>query len=1299
MATSNKKTDNSNIVSGKVILKETGIGIPDLLVVIYDLDPGTKPDEFIRGLFNPVPEGTAVPAEANVIIGGGKVPTNSLGFLGDRIGSVLTGQDGTFSISYYNQEFQILNETEKRPDLFLLILGPEEPNQSIQHNLLYYSSEIRQNAGRCENYNIQLTTELFEKKKMEIPKGNTKPNVDSQIDEFKRRNLFVKTYNTAILSEETAKVNEKKSRLIGSKTVFRKLFAPKPIAPESSFVTFIGEDETVASKFGDHMQNQLEEKQKKIQDHIDANKGIEVNFLLNNSDRIALSINTGLETTLPFTDIQSTEPLKSLLHKMNSAGSDNLILTSNNPILKKCLSKADDTICASKKLDIPIGGAPTDTKEVITFSILPDSAKAFLTGNHGGDVNIAIIYKYTSAAGVVRYEAKLLDGTLLHFDSNGENTDIGIATPLTSAEITSYVKKVISDIRSVKEAQNSANSKPDQNSVNENVNKFNLKKGPAEQASFFDFQVLNCAFGHIWQQLIDDTPAQLASEIKDIASNRGYVLADTYNSKQALMADFRFMYKVLNNPPQSIISNFDITYEEWNALELDAQEKMRNICDAIDKATAGLIFQPAGTQVGLLGMGWGNFGATTTDGYRRVSTHEAQQYIQELKAQGELIIDYMRNSHSKAFHKILTDLDKALKSNYAFNIFGADDSAKAINFGLLNTYRQKWEPVAYQVGNLVKSIPLSPKEEKKYSLKTTFNRKRTEKEARKNNSSLTQEQNTTSRAEEEIVSKANSKTNFTLGAEGSYGSFKVTSSLGLEAAKESSQNKKEFRESVLKATQEFKEERSVEIDTEESLSSEYTESGTIVNPNDELAVTYLFYELQKRFKVSEQLYRIMPVVLVAQEVPAPNEITEAWVIAHDWILNRVILDDSFRPALQYIAQKNVGDDFSIREFRRNLRTQRQLVETLKRELASLSREADSRYQSLQRMIETRIKAQEDEESDSFWDDLGESVFGAEKATPESAKAREMAARDAQAYAADKAQQTGLHLQREMNTLQSITADYNKAMRDHLDKKTMVERLLLHIKNNIIYYMQSIWSMEPADQRFMRLMNVEVPQYEIESMGCEIMQKPENDLFQLFRGDDETLHKAWIKPVIREGAEPKTLVEVADLDTILGFKGNYIAFPMKNHNALTEIMAMPYVDASFGAMDPDQLSNVSLEDYSRYVCCLRNELSESEFDALKTTLKDWLSMLLSDPLRNGDEIIVPTTSLYIEMLVSANSLLEDFKLKHREWDVYKVQEEVQMAALENLRLAQRILDKKLEDPKIDKKIVVEGNTNPTIDTDI
>jgi hypothetical protein len=37
----------------------------------------------------------------------------------------------------------------------------------------------------------------------------------------------------------------------------------------------------------------------------------------------------------------------------------------------------------------------------------------------------------------------------------------------------------------------------------------------------------------------------------------------------------------------------------------------------------------------------------------------------------------------------------------------------------------------------------------------------------------------------------------------------------------------------------------------------------------------------------------------------------------------------------------------------------------------------------------------------------------------------------------------------------------------------------------------------------------------------------------------------------------------------------------------------------------------------------------------------------------------------------------------------------MQALENLRIAKRILTDKLADPKIDKKIVVEGNVNSIV----
>src|SRR5262245_55598913 len=169
---------------------------------------------------------------------------------------------------------------------------------------------------------------------------------------------------------------------------------------------------------------------------------------------------------------------------------------------------------------------------------------------------------------------------------------------------------------------------------------------------------------------------------------------------------------------------------------------------------------------------------------------------------------------------------------------------------------------------------------------------------------------------------------------------------------------------------------------------------------------------------------------------------------------------------------------------------------------------------MEETIKQRIRQEEKKETDNIWDSIGE-FFGADNPTPEAAKAREMAARDAQAYAADKAQKMSLNLQREMNTLQAITAEYTQVMQDHLDKLTMVERLLLHIKENILYYMQAIWELEPADQRYMRLMNIDVPQFQIKNMDCVINQQAENDIFKLFRNPGEILHKGWISPIIEQ----------------------------------------------------------------------------------------------------------------------------------------------------------------------------------------
>lgn len=441
---------------------------------------------------------------------------------------------------------------------------------------------------------------------------------------------------------------------------------------------------------------------------------------------------------------------------------------------------------------------------------------------------------------------------------------------------------------------------------------------------------------------------------------------------------------------------------------------------------------------------------------------------------------------------------------------------------------------------------------------------------------------------------------------------------------------------------------------------------------------------------------------VAQEVPAPHQVTKGWIVAHDWVINRVLLDDSFRPTLQYIAQKNVGDDFAIRELRKNLRQQRTLLNNLKLEFAKLRQRVEDKYSLLQSRTRERIDEEHDKRFYRYqWWWWGYPNRPDTPPDPEMAKALEQSAADDHAHAVEQAKEMALTVQREMNTLNQLTTEYNNAMQQHWDLITQTRRLITHIKENILYYMQAIWTMEPPDQRFMRLYKVKVPFFEADRI-CIVESEPSEDIFEQFRTDGKKKYQAWMQGMVKRKEDntpditDKQLVEVADLDTILGFKGNYMIFPLKEHNALTELMAAPYIDDAFGAMDPDELSNINLEEYSRYICCLHKNDPE-EYERLKPVLRKWLERLLADPLRNGDEIIVPTNSLFIEMLPSDKSLLEDFKLKHRAWDVKKVQAETREMELENLRLAARLLEGQLDDPDVEKKIIVNGNgVNTSID---
>src|SRR6185503_3032540 len=114
---------------------------------------------------------------------------------------------------------------------------------------------------------------------------------------------------------------------------------------------------------------------------------------------------------------------------------------------------------------------------------------------------------------------------------------------------------------------------------------------------------------------------------------------------------------------------------------------------------------------------------------------------------------------------LLTRLEDILKKPYAFTVF-AENTA---NFGILVTYRQAWRPENYQVGELVSTIPLAPKETRRYTTRQVSKKSRAVKEITNNLNSRRTDIGDTSRSDKEIVDRAENRTNFKMTADGSYG--------------------------------------------------------------------------------------------------------------------------------------------------------------------------------------------------------------------------------------------------------------------------------------------------------------------------------------------------------------------------------------------------------------------------------------------------------------------------------------------------------------------------------------------------
>lgn len=782
------------------------------------------------------------------------------------------------------------------------------------------------------------------------------------------------------------------------------------------------------------------------------------------------------------------------------------------------------------------------------------------------------------------------------------------------------------------------------------VESFELRKGASDVTSYHDFQHLQIAFDYIWDELFDGELARL-----------GQLVYDSY----CRLEDY------LNLPR---------TDRAVNSIE-DLRKLMRDIRELsyVAQNTAPRSAQKAANSA----SSGGGTPITTVDFSLDLSS--VTDVAAGVAARNAPIEGADRLS------ALLQKIDDMLNAPYAFDVFRKD----SINFGIMVTYRQQWRPEKYQVGDLVSTIPLAPREIRRYTTRRVVKKTRAQKELDESLRTQRSEVGETSRAEKEIIDRAQNRTNYNMTAQESMGSddsmkMTFTQQAGGDQSAASENVKKNFREAVLKSAEEYRQQHRMEVETNVSEETEETTFLEIQNPNDELAVTYLFYELQRVYRISEKIHKITPVVLVANEVPPPHGVDDAWLIAHDWILRRVLLDDSFRPALDYLTKSFVGAELNIQLLENNVSAQKRVVDGVQQQVEAQIQVVERDQRSLENAVRSLSQAEQSEGMLNTVKRVFDPIGLTGKAEPGVANAAQEIVDFAQATV-DRAEREKQRLLQQLGAastaLQVAIDKLSAAVREHYDRVAEIDRLRVHVKANILHYMQAIWTHEPPDQRFFRHYDKLAPIMMPSNTASWVnVTNPAGSAADALQSKDIGIARL----VSDLTYSVKPLSAIADLDRLLGFKGNFSIYALNENNYVTLHMMQNYLEVSdeVTLRDPDDFANYTVDQLQEIAACMFKR-DRTAYDAYKPKLVRLIRDRLISGRPEDDRVIVPTTSLYIEALVGAHPLLEDYKLVHRALDVKKVQAEVRHAELENVRLAARALRGKDEDPDIEKKIIIEG----------
>jgi hypothetical protein len=263
--------------------------------------------------------------------------------------------------------------------------------------------------------------------------------------------------------------------------------------------------------------------------------------------------------------------------------------------------------------------------------------------------------------------------------------------------------------------------------------------------------------------------------------------------------------------------------------------------------------------------------------------------------------------HEFLFHKIIRLSDVSAAPDVLVN-------NSKIGLGLCHDYRLRWYALGHSLGQILYSCPLAPGESVNLAVVDWTRRDRTQRdEATRLNEQLVHDQRrdrTISETVNAALTEIQRGSSFMGGLSGAAGaglgviSGGASFSLGGATSKSSGSRElagstvQQINDHISQASSAVRELHSTVVIESSQAEKEVVETRTIVNYNHSHALTILYYEVQRHFRIVADLAEERPVILVG--MPAVDFSNDDKLIEKKYLLEQALLDERLRTCFEAV---------------------------------------------------------------------------------------------------------------------------------------------------------------------------------------------------------------------------------------------------------------------------------------------------------------------------------------------------------------------------------------------------------------